>query len=147
MDDQVVDIGTQALTVGAGVAGGLVGYFASGKSLFWTGVGALVGAVAGPPIFGLSANALAAMNAPREIQLVPHATKILRARVGDEFTIDAPSGWGVPSANANIPGFLEVISTDTNAETTTVKVVAKGQGNIELSSGGEVAVLSVEVVA
>jgi hypothetical protein len=144
MADQVVDIGTQLMTVGAGLAGGAAGYFLSKKSLFWTGIGAFLGAVAVPPLVGLSANALAAMSTPKAIQLEPHVTKILRAQVGDEFTIDAPSGWGVPSANANIPGFLEVVSTDVNEESTTVKVVASGQGNIELSSGGEVAILSVE---
>lgn len=144
MADQVVDIGTQAMTVTAGIAGGLLGYFASKRSLLWTGVGALLGAVAIPPLVGFSANALASLSTPKDVQLVPGSTIILRPRIGDSFTIDAPSGWGVPSANANIPGFLEIVSTDVNAETTTVKVVAAGQGNISLSAGGETAVLSVE---
>jgi hypothetical protein len=145
MADQVVDIGTQLMTVGAGLAGGALGYFLGGRSFVGTAIGALVGAVAVPPLVGFAANAIAAPSTPpRAIAMQPGATLIERVKVGDTLVLEAPSGWGVPSAGANIPGFLEVVSTDTNAESTTVKVVAGGQGQITMKSGSETAVVSVE---
>jgi hypothetical protein len=83
----------------------------------------------------------------RAIQLVPGQTVIWRANVGDTATILAPSGWGVPSANANIPGFLEIQSTSTVVESTTVKVTDGGQGQVSMSNSGETAILSIDASA
>jgi hypothetical protein len=83
----------------------------------------------------------------RAIQMAPGQTIIWRAVVGDTATILAPSGWGVPSANANIPGFLEIEGTSTTVESTTVKVTDAGQGQISMSNGGETAILSIDASA
>lgn len=78
-------------------------------------------------------------------QLVSGQTIILRASVGDTINVTAPPGWGVPSSQANIPGFLEVQSTNSANETTTLKVTEGGQGQIQMTNAaGEVAVLSIE---
>lgn len=78
------------------------------------------------------------------IQLVPGQTIIRRAVVGDTITVLAPSGWGVPSATANIPGFLEIQATSTVVESTTVRVADAGQGQIVMQNGGEDATLSID---
>ena len=139
----MADLPTQATTIAGGVVGGLAGFFLGGGKVLWTGLGAFVGAVAAPPLVGAGV-AFAQTLGTKPIALAPGKTVILRAQVGDLVTIEAPSGWGVPSATANIPGFLEVESTDPEAETTTLKVIEGGQGQIQMASGGEVAVLSIE---
>lgn len=144
----MADTTTQVTTIVAGVGGGIAGYFLGGGRVLWTGVGALVAAVAGPPLLGLVAQAMADAEAasvppPKAVALIPGGTIIERAKVGDQFLIESPPGWGAPTASANIPGFLEVVSNDPAAETTTVKVVEGGQGNITVTSGGKTAVLSI----
>lgn len=136
---------TQLVTIAAGLLGGAVGYFLGGQRIVWTAVGALVGAVVVPPVASAAAaNALPeAAPETHDITLVPSRTIILRTRVGDTVIVHAPSGWGVPSMNANVPGFLQIESTDTAAETMTLTVTEGGQGQIQLQNGDEVAVLSV----
>lgn len=82
---------------------------------------------------------------PHVIQLIPGQTIILRAQVGDFITVLAPSGWGVPSATANIPGFLQIESTSDQTESTVLQVMDKGAGQISMSLGGETAILSIDV--
>lgn len=137
----------QAVTILAGIAGGVLGHFAGRRELVWTAVGALAGAIVVPPLVDAAIAQAALPPSPSTtytIQLVPGATRILRASVGDRMVITAPSGWGVPSATANIPGFLEIESTDTVSESTTLRVIEAGQGQLQMSLGGEVAILSVE---
>jgi hypothetical protein len=80
-----------------------------------------------------------------DIQLVPNQTVIQRMAVGDSLTVTAPSGWGVPAAMSNIPGFLTTMSSDATAGSSTFNANAAGQGQISMTSGGETAILSVEV--
>lgn len=135
----------QAWTIAGGVLGGVAGYYLGGKKPLWAAAGALAGAVAIPPAVAAAMPALPAGTGRAWVeQLVPNQTIILRASVGDLVTILAPSGWGVPSAGANIPGFLQVESTTTTAEATTLRIVEGGQGQIQMQSGGEVAILSIE---
>lgn len=142
----MADTTTQVTTIVMGVGGGVAGYFLGGRSVLWTGIGALAAAVIGPPVLGIVAQAMADGSAPpppKPVALIPGETIIERAKVGDWFLVEAPPGWGTPAAGSNIPGFLEVLSSDPSAETTTVKVVAGGQGQIQMTSEGKTAVLSV----
>lgn len=138
----------QAWTIAGGVVGGVGGYLLGKKNPLWMAVGALAGAVLLPPAAAAAMPELPAGPTPNvhTIEMAPGKTIILRAQLGDLVTVLAPSGWGVPSAEANIPGFLQVQSTSTGAESTVFKVVQKGQANLTMSSGGETAVLSIEVV-
>jgi len=140
----------QAWTIAGGVIGGAAGYYLGKKDLVWTLVGTFMGAVLLPPTAAaampqLSPSEIGTPNV-HTIELIPGKTIILRAQLGDLITVLAPSGWGVPSAEANIPGFLEIESTSATAESTVFKVTAGGQGQIQMSSGGEVAILSIEVM-
>jgi hypothetical protein len=136
----------QAITILSGIAGGVIGHFAGGRRMLWTTAGALAGAVIVPPIAGL----VLAQAAPQlagqtfNADLAPGRTIILRASVGDTIIVKAPSTWGVPASSANIPGFLTVQASDTEAETTTLLVTEAGQGQVQMVSGGETATLSVE---
>lgn len=138
----------QSWTIAGGVVGGVGGYFLGKKNPLWMAVGALAGAILLPPAAAAAMPELPSGPTPNvhTIQMNPGGTIILRAQLGDLITVLAPSGWGVPSAVANVPGFLQVESTSTGAESTVFKVVQKGQANFTMSSGGETAVLSIEVV-
>ena len=126
-------------------AGGTAGYLLGGKKIAWAAVGVLAGIVAVPAIAQAAMPSLPPSTANiHTITLIPGRTIILRAAVGDVVTILAPSGWGVPSANANIPGFLEVQSANPTTESTVLKVTAGGQGQIQMENVGEVAILSIE---
>jgi hypothetical protein len=138
----------QAWTIAGGVVGGAAGYYLGKKNPLWTAVGALAGAILLPPAAASAMPALPEGPVPNvhTIELQPGKTIILRAQLGDIINVLAPSGWGVPSANANVPGFLEIESTSTAAESTTFKVKEGGQANFTMTAGGETAVLSIEVV-
>ena len=148
------DTATQAWTLGGGVVGGAVGYLLGGGRLLWTALGALAGALVAAP----AADAAAALlptpsSAPGgsgrmvAVQMVPGQTLIERAQVGDTLIVTAPSGWGVPSATSNTPGFLTIQSTDPAAESTTYVVAAGGGGQIQMQSAGETAVVTVDVAS
>jgi hypothetical protein len=81
-----------------------------------------------------------------DVEMVPGKTIILRVAVGDTINLSAPSGWGPPSANANVPGFLQIQSTDTSTDLTSLKVIDGGQGQISMTAGGETAIVSIEVL-
>ena len=103
------------------IAVGLLGYI-----LFWPNP------AAGAPL-------------PKKIQLVPGSTVIYRGQVGDVVTVLAPEGWGVPSALSNVPGFLTILGASPEAESTTFQIVDKGAGQISMASGGQKAILSIDV--
>lgn len=137
----------QAWTILGGVVGGGAGYFLGGRKPLWAAVGALAGAIVVPPAVAAASPQLgpSAFTGKAWVeQLVPGKTIILRAAVGDVVTVLAPSGWGVPSAGANVPGFMVVQSTDTSAEASILQITDAGQGQIQMENGGEVAVLSIE---
>jgi hypothetical protein len=136
----------QAWTIAGGILGGGAGYYFGKKNPLWMAVGALAGAVLLPPT---AAAAMPALPSGPSVkvwteQLVPGKTIILRASVGDIVNVLAPSGWGIPSATANMPGFLQIQATTSGGEATTLKIVEAGQGQIQMANGGEVAVLSIE---
>jgi len=126
-------------------AGGAAGYFLSDKKIGWAAVGVIAGIIAVPAIAQAAMPALPPSRVtPHTITLIPGQTIILRAKVGDIVTVIAPTGWGVPSAVANVPGFLEVQSASPTTESTVFKIVEAGQGQISITSNGETAVLSIE---
>ena len=137
---------TQAWTIAGGVLGGGAGYYLGKRDPLWMAVGALVGAIGLPPAAAAAMPALPSGSGVKiwTEQLVPGKTIILRAAVGDVVTVLAPSGWGVPSSGANVPGFMEVQSTSASGESTTLKITEAGQGQFQMAVGGEVAVLSIE---
>lgn len=136
----------QAWTIAGGVAGGAAGYYLGKRNPIWMAVGALAGAILLPPAAAKAMPQLPEGPVPNvhTIELQPGKTIILRCSVGDIINVLAPSGWGVPSANANVPGFLEIESTSTAAESTTFKVKEGGQANFKMEFGGEVAILSID---
>lgn len=135
----------QAWTIAGGIVGGVAGHFIGGKKTLWTALGALAGAAVVPSLAEAAIGQLPpSQTQTHTIQLVPGRTIILRAQVGDVVTVLAPSGWGVPSANANVPGFLQIDSANPTTESTVMSVQAAGQGQLTMSVGGETAVLSIK---
>ena len=127
-------------------AGGTAGYLLGGKKIGWAAVGVIAGIVAIPAIAQAAIGPLPPSSiSAKSVQLIPGKTIIERAQIGDVITVMAPSGWGVPSANANVPGFLQIEATSTVAESTTFKVMAGGAGQVSMSFGGEVAVLAFDI--
>ena len=130
------------------VAGGTAGYYLGGKKILWAAVGVIAGISTVPAIAQAAMPVLPPSQATvHTITLVPGQTIIVRPRVGDILTVLAPSGWGVPSAVANIPGFLEVQSASPTTESSTFKVTEAGRGQIVMQNGGEDATLSIDASA
>lgn len=128
-------------------AGGSAGYFLGGKKIAWAAIGVLAGIVAVPAIAQAAIGQLSPPNVSmKSVQLVPGQTIIERAQIGDVITVLAPRGWGVPSAGSNIPGFLQIEATSTDAESTTFKIITAGAGQVSMTNGGEVAILAFDVL-